>query len=120
MALEMSGGKNHPQALIIQQAPEQTTDDAAPALRLPLTATGSGLCAGRVVVGALKAYPAWAGEAIEDEVAGAAEEARLEAVHLLAHRDRVVVVEPAARFDVDRLARLEVLLEDVAVAVNPD
>src|SRR5579875_2226689 len=102
--------------LIIQQPSEQATDHP-PGRRLRLTASGSGLSSGRVVVGALQADPPRAGEAVENEVPGTAEEARLEAVDLLAHRDRVVVVEPAAGPDVDRLARLERLLEDVAVAV---
>ena len=71
-------------------------------------------------VGALQADAARAGEAVEHEVAAAAEEAGLEPVDLLGHRHRVVAVDPAAGLDVDRLAGLERLLEHVAVAVDPD
>ena len=72
-------------------------------------------------VGALQTDPARTGEAVEHQVAGpAAEKAGLEPVDLLGHRDRVVAVDPAAGLDVDRLPRLERLLEHVAVAVHPD
>ncbi len=78
-------------------------------------------CTGRVEVGALQPDPPGAGEAVEDEVAGAAaQEAGLEAVELLGHLHRMVAVDPTAGLDVDRLPRLEVLLEHVAVAVDPD
>ena len=74
-----------------------------------------------MVVRALQPDPARPGEAVEDEVAGAAaEQAGLEAVDLLGHLDRVVAEQPAARLDVDRLAGLERLLEHVAVTVDPD
>ncbi len=39
---------------------------------------------------------------------------------MLLHVDALVAVDPAAGLDVDRLAGLERLLEDVAVAVQPD
>ena len=75
----------------------------------------------RVVVSALEADPAGAGEAVEHEIpAAAAEEAGLEPVELLRHLDRVVAEQPAPGLDVDRLPRLELLLEHVAVAVDPD
>ena len=76
---------------------------------------------GWVVVGALQPDASRAGEAVEDEVSGAAaEQAGLEAVDLLGHLHRVVAEQPAARLDVDRLAWLERLLEHVAVTVDPD
>ena len=93
---------------------------AASALSL-LVAAGARLLYRRVEVGALEADPARAGEAVEHEVAGAAaEEAGLEPVDLLLHRHRVVAEHPAARLYVDRLARLERLLEHVPVAMDPD
>ena len=72
-------------------------------------------------VGALQADPAGSGEAVEHEVAGAAaQEAGLEPVDLLRHLHRVVAEQPASGLDVDRLPRLERLLEHVAVSVDPD
>src|SRR5207248_6804784 len=59
------------------------------------------------------------GEAVEHEVAGTRQEAGLETVDLLRHLDRVVTVDPAARLDVNGLSRFELLLEHVAVAVDP-
>src|SRR5947209_5058708 len=60
-----------------------------------------------------------AGEAIEDELPGAAEHAGLEPVDLLLHRDARIAIDPTARLDVDRFAGVEPLLEHVAVAVQP-
>src|SRR5947209_2615730 len=71
-------------------------------------------------VGALQADPARAGEAVEDQVPAASEQPGLESVHLLRHLHGVVAVDPAARLDVDRLTGLELLLEHVPVAVDPD
>ena len=74
----------------------------------------------RVEVGALQPDAARAREPIEDEVAAApGEKAGLEPIDLLGHLHRVVAVHPAAGLDVDRLPRLEVLLEHIAVAVHP-
>ncbi len=81
----------------------------------------AGLLSRRVEVSALEADPARAREAVEHEVAGAAaEEAGLEPVDLLRHLDRVVAEQPAPGLDVDRLPRLERLLEHVAIAMDPD
>src|SRR4029079_7388271 len=60
-----------------------------------------------------------AGEAIHEE-AEAAEEAGGEALGGGLHLHMRVLVEPAARLDVDLLVRRELLLEDVAVAVQPE
>src|SRR5437870_1763546 len=60
------------------------------------------------------------GEAVEDEVPGPAEHAGLQSVDRLLHRDALVAVDPTARLDVDLLALLEHLVEDVAVAAEPD
>jgi hypothetical protein len=68
----------------------------------------------------LDGNPPGPAEPIEDELAGTAQEAGLEAIDNLLHPDRPVAIDPAARLDIDRLARLEHLLEDVAVAVHPD
>src|SRR5579875_1648930 len=100
---------------------EQAADHAAERVAALLRGAARALGDRRVVVGALQADAARAGEAVEDEVAGAAaEQAGLEAIDLLGHLDRVVAVHPAARLDVDRLAGVEHLLEHVAVAVPPD
>jgi hypothetical protein len=77
------------------------------------------LVRGHVEVHALDADPAGAGEAVEDQVARPAQDAHAQADHLDFHRDLGVLVDPAARLDVEHLARAEHLLEDVAVAVEP-
>src|SRR6185437_170053 len=97
---------------------DDPADQAAAAL--PLGVAARALRHRRVEVGALQPDATGSGEAVEDEVPAPAEEARLEAVDLLGHRDRMVAVDPAAGFDVDRLAGFEVLLEHVAVTVDPD
>ena len=71
-------------------------------------------------VGALQADPTGPREAVEDEVATAAQQAGLEPVDLLGHLHGVVPVDPAPGLDVDCLSRLELLLEQVAVPVDPD
>jgi len=59
-----------------------------------------------------------AGETIDDQV-HAAEQAAGQAVDVCFHAYRGVLVQPAARLDVDRLAGSEFLFEHVAVAVQP-
>ena len=114
MGGEVSGCEGH-------QLPSSPPSDAADHVPAALLGIAAALAHGRVVVHALQADPARAGEAVEHEVAGpAAQQAGLEPVHLLGHRHRVVAVQPAAGLDVDRLAGLEPLLEHVAVAVHPD
>src|ERR1035437_10249670 len=72
-----------------------------------------------VDVHALDADPARAGEAIEYEVAGTAQDAHAQPDDLDLHPDLRVLVDPAARLDIELLARPEDLFEDVAVAVEP-
>src|SRR5579862_3905819 len=107
-----------PDRLVVQEAADDAAEQAAAASALGIAA--SALLDRRVVVGALQADPPGTGEAVEDEVATTAEQAGLEPVDLLGHLHRVVAIDPAAGLDVDRLARLERLLEHVAVAVDPD
>src|SRR5450755_3525208 len=104
---------------VVEQAADDPAEQAAATLALGVAAAA--LLHVGMEVGALQADSPGAGEAVEDEVAAApAEEARLEAVDLLGHLNRMVAVHPAAGLDVDRLAGLEDLLEHVAVAVDPD
>ena len=104
--------------LAVEQAADEAADQTAAALALGVAARALGHR--RVVIGALQPDAARAGEAVEDEVAAAAQEAGLEPVDLLGHLHGVIAVDPAARLDVDRLAGFEHLLEHVAVAVHPD
>ena len=98
-----------------------TLPSRPPPWPLLLAAATAGLLYRRMEVGALEADPARSGEAVEHEVAGAAaEEAGLEAVDLLLHLDRMVAKQPPPWLDVDRLPRLEGLLEHVAVSMDPD
>src|SRR5664280_1141000 len=94
-------------------------DPEAAAQPLPSHETGarsrSVLCR-EVDVGRLDRHPARTTEAVEDKLARSAQESGLEAVDDLLHRDRAVPIDPAARLDIDRLARVEGLLEDVAIA----
>src|SRR5579883_1703038 len=90
------------------------------AMSLSCTSTSTSVGSRQVDVHRLNADAAGAGEAIEHQPTGAAEDAGLEAVHLLIHTHALVAVDPAARLDIDLLARPQHLLEDVAVAVQPD
>src|SRR5262249_28382939 len=60
-----------------------------------------------------------ADQPIRDE-AHAAKEARADALDVGGHLDRGILVEPAPRLDIDGFARRQYLLEDVAVAVQPE
>src|ERR1700736_89926 len=68
----------------------------------------------------LDADPSRTGEAVPDHVAAAAEDAGFEPEHLDVHPHTLVSVDPAARFDIDLLVRSQVLLENVAVAMQPE
>src|SRR6185437_3769119 len=60
------------------------------------------------------------GEAIEDQLSGAAEDARLQPVDCWLHPHTLITIDPAPRLDIDLLAGTKYLLEDVAEAVQPD
>src|SRR6185369_801986 len=62
---------------------------------------------------------AWAGEAVEDDLASAGEDAGGELLGYRLHPHRLILIDPGAGLDVDLLSRLEGDLEDVAVAVQP-
>src|SRR5580704_3142365 len=105
--------------LVVEKAADDVAETASALLLL--AAASAGLLSRRVEVGALEADPARTREAVEHEVASAAgEEAGLEPVDLLLHLHRVVAEQPAPGLYVDRLPRLERLLEHVPVAVDPD
>src|SRR5580698_1899627 len=67
----------------------------------------------------LDADPARPGEAVDHQVEAGPEDAGGDAVDDGVHPHRGLLVEPAARLDVDGLARRQRLLEHVAVAVQP-
>src|SRR3984957_18454320 len=73
-----------------------------------------------VIVHRLDADATGAGETVPEDVASAGEEAGREALELGLHLDRVVLVNPAARLDVQLLSRGQFHGEHVAVAVEPD
>src|ERR1700733_8324063 len=104
--------------LVVEQPADDPTEQ--PATALPLGVAAGALLHGRMEVRALKPDSPRSGEAVEHEIAGAAHDARLEPVDLLSHLHRVVAEDPAPRLDVDRLPRLKILLEHVAVAVDPN
>src|SRR5207302_4711895 len=66
----------------------------------------------------LQAEPPRSEEAIEDELARAGEDTRAETHDLDLHPDRRVLIEPAARLDVDGFVGTERDLEDVPVALQ--
>src|SRR5207253_8890504 len=78
------------------------------------------LAGGYVQVHRLDADPSRTGEAVPDHVAATAEDAGFQPEHLHVHADAFIAVDPAAWFDVDLLVLGQFLLENVAVAVQPE
>src|SRR5580658_7979060 len=74
---------------------------------------------GDIVRHGLDADPARPGEAVAGEP-HAAQESCGEPLEIGLHGDARILVEPAAGFDIELLARSQSLLEDIAVAVQPD
>src|ERR1700687_774454 len=68
----------------------------------------------------LDANAAWTREAVPDHVAAAAEDTGLQAEHLHLHADGLIAVDPATRLDVDLFVLCQLLLEDIAVAMQPE
>src|ERR1700749_4227941 len=102
---------------VVQQSADDAADHASGA---PVASARRTPLRGRVVVRALQADAARASEAVEDELAGSGgEQAGLEVHDLLLHLDRVFLVNPSPGLDIDRLPRVEVLLKQVAVSVDP-
>src|ERR1700690_77909 len=99
--------------------PRQSRETLRPVEPRRTYSMGRLLLGREVEIHGLDAQPAGAGEAVGDE-AHAAEEAGAEALHIGRHLDRGVLVEPAAGLDVDGFAGGQVLLEHVAIAVQPE
>src|ERR1035441_7682083 len=101
---------------VVQQAADDVAEHAAAfTLRVAARALGDR----RMEVGALESDPSGPREPGEHQIAtAAAQKPGLESIDLLGHLHGVVAVHPASRLDVDRLARIELLLEHVAVAVH--
>src|SRR6185437_16758606 len=60
------------------------------------------------------------GEAIEDQLSGAAEDPCLQPVDCWLHPHTLIAIDPASRLDIDLLTGTKHLLEDVPKAVQPD
>src|ERR1700694_1009890 len=78
------------------------------------------LAGGHMQVHRLDADPPRTGKAVPDHVAAAAEDAGFQPEHLNVHTDAFIAIDPATRFDVDLLVLGQLLLEHVAVAVQPE
>src|SRR5579871_3697560 len=68
----------------------------------------------------LEANPARSSETIPHQLARTGEDAGFEALHHRLHLDGPILVDPAARLDVDLLPGAEHRLEHIAVPMDPD